>query len=174
MQVGQAPKVMFYIFGCAALGTFMVTAANGSKAASSVQAGLQRWTKKLDDNTKLEIMRMRYGSSEKAVQKFRQADPQKAARIFPADKRLLVAKDFTDEGFLVCVTYNKPATDCSSSYNWGGNARLRSTLSRCIRHLRNILPFRASCSLLTGFWWLRPSTSTATGVPLDKTNSVSM
>lgn len=101
VQVGMAPKVMFYIFASAVTGTLLVTAANGSKAADSVQAGLQRWTDKIDDETKLAIMKMHYGSSEKAVQKFRKASPQEAAKIFPVDQSELVPQKFTGEGFLV-------------------------------------------------------------------------
>lgn len=103
MQVGKAPKVMFYVFGCAAMGTLLVTIANGSKAVDSVQAGLQRWTDLIDDETKVAIMKMNYGSSEEAVQNYREAFPDDAAMVF--DKSDPVAADFTPAGFLVCHSH---------------------------------------------------------------------
>lgn len=101
---------MFYVFGAAALGALLHTTANGSKAASSVQAGLERWTDKLSDSSKVSIMQNNYGASDAAVQKFREACPEKAEELFPTDQSKVVASNFTEQGFLVChlqhVFYN--------------------------------------------------------------------
>lgn len=101
VQVGQAPRVMFYVFGSTLLGSLLHTTANGSQAASSVQAGLQRWTDDLRDSAKVSIMRDNYCSCDDSVDQLRKKQPEIAAQLFPADKSGLQASDFNVQGFLV-------------------------------------------------------------------------
>lgn len=95
------PKVMFYAFGSAALGSLVLTTANGSKAAKSAQEGLQKWTDDAPPAVKEEIMRNNYGNSPQAMQKLKAAHPLKYAELFPDGP--VDAKNFREEGFLVRI-----------------------------------------------------------------------
>ena len=94
---------MFYIMGSAVLGSLVMTTANGSQAAKSVQHGLLRWTDRISDADRLYIMKRRYGNEPEAIQKFRMSNPQQAEHMFPEDLTVLDPKDFTTDGFLVCL-----------------------------------------------------------------------
>ena len=96
--------MMFYAFGSAAIGSFLLTTANGSRAAASAQAGLMNWTDYLSDDAKAAIISRWYGNTPEAVEKFKHASDenmQKALAMFPSDSSQFKAENFTTDGFLV-------------------------------------------------------------------------
>lgn len=101
MQVGQCPVLMFYVAGSARFGTIVLTTANGSQAADSVQRGLQRWPDRLDDKDKVAIIKRRYGNTSEAIDKFRLSNPEEAQDLFPEDMSEVDATNFNTQGFLV-------------------------------------------------------------------------
>lgn len=92
---------MFYVAGSAKLGSMVFTSAKGSQAAPSCQAGLNVWTDRVSDGKKMHIMRHRFGCTEQAITKYKQAHPVKAAKLFPDDKSQLDVRNFNTDGFLV-------------------------------------------------------------------------
>ena len=97
------PKVMFYAIGSAALGSLVLTTANGSKAAESAQEGLPKWTVDVPPAEKEAIMRDNYGNSPESMQKLKAADPEKYAKLFPDGP--IDIRNFTEEGFLVRTSF---------------------------------------------------------------------
>lgn len=101
VQVGQVPRVMFYVFGHAVLGCLLLTTANGSQAGNNVQTGLLRWTDTLSPAVKRSIMQNKYGCCDEVVEELREKNPVKAEELFPADPSKLHEDNFNPQGFLV-------------------------------------------------------------------------